>query len=761
MPGIPTYDQTVAAPDTISNRMVNPRASGNPLGAGIAALGAGATNLGNEWDVAQQRQADERSKVWAGQQAGTSMLNETQTLEQAKRAAPPGADGFTDSYLKGFDDRAAEALKSAPDESSKRYLQGMLQIQRNHLGLEARAFQFQAGDLDAVTRYGSTIDTFAKTAQQTPEIYGTALTVLGQTMPNVKPEVREKLIEQARISMTNAAASGMLSRAPTVGDDGKPQGGPYAVRDATSKALGENGYSGPSGVPWVDAATPDQVRTWNNAAQVRIKQIETQLRVTQDRQSAHADGALAYQSIVGSGPAGAGALPRNIGAPDLPAYDQTSVDRVSSFVKNPSAYDDTIAAAAKKYGVDPAEIKLKIGMESGGNPKAVNPQTGATGLGQFMPATAQRYGITDRTDPAQSIDGIAHMLADNGGKAGGDMSKADRAYYGGNVSAKGPNTDQYVENTRAVRQSLVSSGTMPQLSTAQLEYAEQAVLDRASVLAEQRKPGDAVYRDQVVAEARANWSKALQAQRGQDYGNFSTVLGSVIKTGATTLSDLPPDVQDTASKLTPQNYLSIQAQFDRNVKQANGEFSKSDPKLVNDLRARIYLPDGDPNKITYPGQLAPFMTSINHTDFEHIRLEMAQANTPEGNPFLKQINGVKETARKMLTGSASVSLFGAGHPELAEEAAYRFANDLDSKIKAARAAGQDPQSLLTPGSKDYVLDPNRVGAFMPTEAQMTAAKAARAAPAGPAKVSSDSEYLSLPPGTIFIAPDGSRRQKPS
>jgi len=154
-----------------------------------------------------------------------------------------------------------------------------------------------------------------------------------------------------------------------------------------------------------------------------------------------------------------------------------------------------------------------------------------------------------------------------------------------------------------------------------------------------------------------------------------------------------------------------------------GELTKSDPSTFNNLQHRIYLPDGDPKKITSPAQLFDAMESgrLNYADNEKLRKEITEANTPEGNPFLKQVNTIKETGRHMLTGS--MSAIAIQHPELASEAAYRFGNDLDQRIKDYRTAGKDPQNLFTPGNPDYVLNPNRVAAFMPSEADIAAAKA--------------------------------------
>lgn len=215
------------------------------------------------------------------------------------------------------------------------------------------------------------------------------------------------------------------------------------------------------------------------------------------------------------------------------------------------------------------------------------------------------------------------------------------------------------------------------------------------------------------------------------------------------LSD--PQQKQNWDQATPEVKQMVQHHFEN-----PGLLYQSNPKMVNDLTQRIYLPDGDPQKITTPGQITEFMgKGLNYTDQQHLIKEMQTANTPEGNPFLKQVSQIKHTGTQML--KTSMSAVTLAHPDMAEEAAYRFGIDVDDKIKAARAAGKDPQTLFVPGSPDYVLSPNRVAAFMPTEAQIVAS---RTQPQAAPRIASDAEYAKLPSGSTFIGPDGKQRRKP-
>lgn len=59
--------------------------------------------------------------------------------------------------------------------------------------------------------------------------------------------------------------------------------------------------------------------------------------------------------------------------------------------------------------VSPALVLAVMTVESAGNPTAVS-SAGAQGLMQLMPATAARFGVTDRLVPAQSISGGVKYL---------------------------------------------------------------------------------------------------------------------------------------------------------------------------------------------------------------------------------------------------------------------------------------------------------------------------------------------------------------
>jgi hypothetical protein len=94
-----------------------------------------------------------------------------------------------------------------------------------------------------------------------------------------------------------------------------------------------------------------------------------------------------------------------------------------------------IEAAASKYALDPALLHAVIRAESGYNPEAVS-NKGAAGLMQLMPATATRFGVRDRFDPQDNIEGGARYLSALLDMFPYDLKLAVAAYNSGEHTVK-------------------------------------------------------------------------------------------------------------------------------------------------------------------------------------------------------------------------------------------------------------------------------------------------------------------------------------
>src|SRR6202035_2690996 len=116
----------------------------------------------------------------------------------------------------------------------------------------------------------------------------------------------------------------------------------------------------------------------------------------------------------------------------LSAQDRTvSGDRYDSMLlAKAGQYDSIIERAALAASVEPNLLRAVIVVESGFNPRAVS-KRGAVGLMQLMPATATRFGVSNRYDPRENVHAGARYLRFLIDRFGQDVSLALAAYNAG------------------------------------------------------------------------------------------------------------------------------------------------------------------------------------------------------------------------------------------------------------------------------------------------------------------------------------------
>jgi len=82
-----------------------------------------------------------------------------------------------------------------------------------------------------------------------------------------------------------------------------------------------------------------------------------------------------------------------------------------NFSKNREKYSPAIKHVASRYRLPHTLLHAVITAESSYNADAVS-RSGAVGLMQLMPETAKRYGVKDRRNPVDNINGGTHYLRD-------------------------------------------------------------------------------------------------------------------------------------------------------------------------------------------------------------------------------------------------------------------------------------------------------------------------------------------------------------
>jgi soluble lytic murein transglycosylase-like protein len=103
--------------------------------------------------------------------------------------------------------------------------------------------------------------------------------------------------------------------------------------------------------------------------------------------------------------------------------------------KKEQLFHPIIIQVSSRYQVDPALVKAIIMAESGYNPKAIS-KSGAKGLMQLMPGTADALGVQDVFNPHQNISGGVRYFKQLMNQFDGDVKLALAAYNAGSRNVR-------------------------------------------------------------------------------------------------------------------------------------------------------------------------------------------------------------------------------------------------------------------------------------------------------------------------------------
>lgn len=130
----------------------------------------------------------------------------------------------------------------------------------------------------------------------------------------------------------------------------------------------------------------------------------------------------------------------------------SSTSSLAAMQKRRDRLSPLIDRAANQNQLRPALVHAVVRAESAYRADAVSSK-GAVGLMQLMPATAERYGVNDRHDPAQNLRGGSEYLRDLLGMFDNDLQLALAAYNAGEnaVIRHGNKIPPYRETQNYVR----------------------------------------------------------------------------------------------------------------------------------------------------------------------------------------------------------------------------------------------------------------------------------------------------------------------
>lgn len=220
----------------------------------------------------------------------------TERIAQAKTKAPADAAGFTEGTLKEFDAWAKPQIESMQHPEGKKLLED--RFRRLRLGLHAEAFNFETGQRTKALaeNYYTGLDDDRSAVLVDPSRWASAVSrrvALAESM-NVTPDVRAKMVADARERLSHDAATGIINQ----------PGGPEAflalagVRSAKG-AKGKEGAAAPDAAervasnPILSAMSPESLRSHIDRASMIVAQQEAAAAAEQQRRQHEAEMAAA------------------------------------------------------------------------------------------------------------------------------------------------------------------------------------------------------------------------------------------------------------------------------------------------------------------------------------------------------------------------------------------------------------------------------------------------------------------------------------
>lgn len=176
-------------------------------------LGAGLRTTADVFARSQEEQA----RAWSADIVSDARLQWTQQLEDRKVAAEPGADGFSPTLLKDYDEYANKTLETAPTMIAKQFLHQRLQEFRTTLGEKALTFEAQARLDYRNDKFVAGIQNIAKLMNTDPAQYTVALAEqLAVIDSSYMPPIQKSALRQKAVdTISSAAVWSQIQKSPT------------------------------------------------------------------------------------------------------------------------------------------------------------------------------------------------------------------------------------------------------------------------------------------------------------------------------------------------------------------------------------------------------------------------------------------------------------------------------------------------------------------------------------------------------------------
>jgi len=274
--------------------------------------------------------------------------------------------------------------------------------------------------------------------------------------------------------------------------------------------------------------------------------------------------------------------------------------------------DNLYASLEQRYGLPEGALSAVESVESGGKDEATSPK-GAKGRFQFMPATAQAYGV-DVSDPVSSAHGAAQYLSDLQ-KQYGSFRAAVAHYNGGSKAGKAVSMGEAppAEETKGYLQKV--SMKLPPIDPSKVETSGSvSVSGYEPINPSEVELSEPIKSEQVTKELPANLkglSKADLFLKGLKASGETTMtgIGQVLDPLAQQLEKAFPEFSKAASEklglpsakeVGEKRFAEILAQ-----REANKPLLETTPGMLGnvagELGQAVLLPGGTIGKSALAG----------------------------------------------------------------------------------------------------------------------------------------------------------------
>lgn len=421
-------------------------------------------------------------------------------------------------------------------------------------------------------------------------------------------------------------------------------------------------------------------------------------------------------------------MPVDMKAEGLKPYTREKLSALSDKIDMPSRYDDDFKSAAKLYGLDWRELKLRAVTESGLQNAPVN-SAGAMGVMQITGDTAKTWGVSNPMDPHEAIFGAARAIAKYKTQAQGDMAKVDMMYHGGangeETANWGPKTKQYASNLSALRQTagIISTSNPESIDgpDGPIDLQHKAAIDSKvgnkipgySDLPWNMQQSLWVYAEhrERSADAQATRAQAQQARIQKDVqdSNMNSLVKRILNPDANggypTMDDIEKTDLESSQRMTITNFMT-QREASKN------RADKDHPDKMVDFIQRIESPPGTDKRINSTQEIYDAFAKGDLSEAEVLRLEARLNKRKEGGT----------TTTKKLNQAFSLAHSAFAYDFDATEAAdytNRWSDTVEKLIARDEANNVDPMHLFNPKDKEYVLSRDFIRSFSdPPEMQL-------------------------------------------